>query len=219
MSYKLQVTSEELNIACNVRYENLSKSKRPSIVAKNKDKKVVENLTTYKGEVLKKGSTQKKWLDEDGIEYSKDELTFWADDSVQVEEIGQTKVLEIEGFQAEKNYTDTYVIGTFYEMSPCDNDLKKDIDRDRAKRKNLSQMYKLWKHLKENKLVARGEFCPSTRGFMASDGYIRAIDVDGKWGLEIGVFKEEKIFTHLNEGEPKDTPAVKKSAGKRMKFV
>ena len=72
-----------------------------------------------------------------------------------------------------------------------------------AVRTNLAGMYRLWEKLTKEEVVARGEFCTSSRGFVASDGYIRAICVDnGKWGLEIGVFKEEKIFEHLQEGKP-----------------
>jgi hypothetical protein len=98
------------------------------------------------------------------------------------------------------------VIASYYETYPDDNGMKKDFDRERAKSSNLSQMRKLWEHLDANQLVARGEFCTSSRGFVASDGYLRAVKFGNKWGIEIGVFKEEKVFEHLNEGLPKEVP-------------
>lgn len=58
-------------------------------------------------------------------------------------------------------YTDDYVIAKYYEIFPSDNGMKKDIDRDIAKKVNLSQMRRLWDYLNDNKLVARGEFCPA----------------------------------------------------------
>jgi len=138
----------------------------------------------------------------------------------EVSEIDQTKVLEIEGYQPLVNYTDTYIIGTYYETMPSDNGMKKDIDRDRASKGNLAQMYKLWEHLFNNNLVARAEFCPASRGFVTSDGYIRAVLFDKtKWGLEIGVFKEPKVFEHLQEGVPSEAPAVAVKSKNKIKLV
>jgi hypothetical protein len=97
--------------------------------------------------------------------------------------------------------------------------MKKDIDREVAVRSNLSSMRKLWEYLRENKKVARGEFCPSSRGFVASDGYVRAVEFGNKWGLEIGIFKEEKIFTHLNEGIPDASTIPQQQSTKKLKMV
>jgi len=113
-----------------------------------------------------------------------------------------------------------YIIEKYYEITPSNNGMKKDFDRDVAIRTNLSSMYKLWEYLTTNDVVARGEFCTSSRGFVASDGYIRAISIESKWGLEIGVFKEEKIFSHLNEGKPQAVQAAAQAGGrKRLKLV
>lgn len=218
MGYKLQIQDTDKGFNFNARYENLAKAKRPGIVAKNSKGDIIELTSTHLGKPLRKGSMVKKWLDDNDNEYGKDDLTFWLDDE-QVEELSQTKVFDIEGYQSLNNYTDTYVIGTYYELSPSDDDMKKDRDRKVALNKNLNNMRKLWKYLDENKMVARGEFCPASRGFVASDGYIRAIKINGdKWGLEIGVFKEEKVFQHLQEGEPKKVEEVK-GKSKKLKMV
>ena len=219
MSYKLSIVEPSTNTTFNVRYENLAKAKRPEIIAKTPKGDIAKLQTTFQGKPMPKGSTQKKWLDDKGMEWSKQDLTYWMGDQ-QVEELEQTKVFEIEGFQPLGNYTDNYVISTYYEIFPDDNGMKKDIDRERAVRGNTSGMYKLWEKLDKERVVARGEFCPASRGFVASDGYIRAIKVNGnKWALEIGVFKEEKVFQHLQEGVPSAAPIVEKKKGKRVKMI
>lgn len=216
MPFKLQCTEASLGVSFNSRYENMARNKKPEIVAKTANGTIVKERITYKNDVLVPGSTQRRWVDDNGAFYNKSELTFYYEGEA-VPENTQTKVFEIEGFQPLSNYTDTYVISAYYELFPDDNGMKKDHDRDIARRANLCQMRKLWDHLDKNQLVARGEFCPSSRGFISSDGYIRAIKINGnKWGLEIGVFSQEKIFQHLNEGIPTQ---VVKPATKKLKRI
>ena len=217
MAYNLQIVSDEVSFNC--KYQNLAKYKKPEIVATAPNGKIVKERTTYNGKVLGAGSTQRQWTDDDEVVYSKTELEFTYEGDP-VEENSQTKVLQIDGYQDLVNYTDNYVIDKYYEVYPSNNNMKKDIDRQVAERTNLSHMYKLWEKLTKEQKVARGEFCTSSRGFMASDGYIRAISIEGKWGLEIGVFKEEKIFEHLNEGAPSQVKtAVQSGLKKRLKMV
>lgn len=219
MAYKLNIIDNQNNINVNVRYENLSKAKKPPVIAKAPNGKEVREKSVVNGKVLEQGDLQRQWVDEDGQIYGKSELTFWYGDE-QVQENSQTKVLNIEGYQPLSNYTDQYVIATYYELFPDDNGMKKDIDREIARKSNLYQMRKLFEYLRDNKVVGRGEFCTSSRGFVASDGYIRAVEFGNKWGIEIGVFKEEKIFQHLNEGIPEQATAPQKVAGrKKIKMV
>ena len=220
MAYKLQVVADDKNLNFNVRYENLARADKPDIVAKNMNGDVVKQTTIYNGQPLPKGSTQRVWQDDTGNQYSKAELKFWLGDE-EVSEIEQTKVFSIDGYQDLKNYLDTYIIATYYEIFPDNNGMKKDIDRERAVAANLNGMYQLWDYLNKNQVVARGEFCTSSRGFIASDGYIRAIDMNGKWGLEIGVFKEGKEFQHLNDGVPQAAPAIQAtpSTGRKLKRI
>ncbi len=217
MAYKLNI-SDGNNISLNVRYDNLARSKKPEIVAKTSGGTEVKYKTLYQGKVLGQGSTQKSWVDDQGQQYSKNELSFFLGDQ-EVSEISQTKSFSIEGYQPESSYTDNYIISAYYEVYADDDGLKKDLDRQCAIKRNQSQMHKLWEHLSTTKQVARGEFCPASRGFVASDGYIRAISINGKWGLEIGVFKEEKAFQHLQEGKPDDVPMPKAKTTGRIKMV
>jgi hypothetical protein len=214
MAYNLQIVDEKQGISINAKYSNMSNYKRPEIEAKEPNGKVVKERSTYQGTVLGPGSTQRQWVDDDGNVYAKSELTFFYEGEP-VEENTQTKVFHVEQYEPLPKYTDFYIIDKYYEVVPSNNGMKKDHDRDIAIRSNLSSMYKLWQYLTENDVVARGEFCTSSRGFVASDGYIRAISIEGKWGLEIGVFKEEKIFEHLNEGQA----AAVTGAKKRLKMV
>ena len=213
MAFKLQIAGPEVNF--NVKYEKLDKATKPDVVAKAPDGSVVKERTIYNGNVLVPGSTQKKWCDNQGNQYAKSELKFYFDGE-EVEENSQTKVFEISGYEPLASYTDSYVIGKYYECMPSTNDLKKDFDRERARIVNLQGMRKLWDYLTTNKVVARGEFCTSSRGFIASDGYIRAISFGNKWTLEIGVFKEGKVFEHLQEDIPEVPVGTAKKKLKRV---
>jgi hypothetical protein len=217
MAYKLQINDSKQGFNFNVRYENLSKAEKPPVVAKAPNGKEVHERTTYQGNVLGPGSTQRNWVDDTGAVYSKTELTFWYDGQ-QVSEIAQTKVFDIQGYQPLQNYTDNYVIDKYYELFPSDNDMKKDFDRSKAQSANAFQMRRLWEHLKSTNQVARGEFNVSSKGFVAGDGYIRAVEFQNKWGLEVGVFKEEKIFQHLQEGIPQEVK-INQTAGVKLKRV
>ena len=212
MAYKLQINEPTMNLNFHVKYENLAKDERPDVEAKAPDGTIVKERSTYQGQVLAPGSTQRQWCDDSGKVYSKQELTFYYDGNP-VKEISQTKVMTITEYQDISSYTDLYVISKYYEMFPHDNDMKKDFDREVAVKTNVGGMYKFWKYLHDNQKVARGEFCPSSKGFVTSDGYIRAISIGNKWGLELGVFKEAKVFQHLNLGVPVVTTQQPAMAG------
>lgn len=207
MAYKLQIVESKLGLNFNVKYENLAKQERPEVEAKAPNGKTVKERTIYNGAVLPPGSTQRQWTDDTGQVYQKSELTFFYEGN-EVAENTQTKVFQIAGYQPVKNYTDQYVISTYYEMYPHNNDMKKDFDQEVARQTNLSGMRRLWEHLKTTQQVARAEFCPSSKGFQVSDGYLRAVEFGNKWGLELGVFKEEKIFEHLNENVSIQAPVA-----------
>ena len=219
MSYRLQISDKQNGLNFNIRYEKLDRAERPEVIAKAPNGAVVKERTIYQGQVLLPGSTQKQWVDDQGNVYSKAELTFWFADQ-QVNEIQQTKVFEVVGFQPLSNYTDNYIIDKYYEIYPDDNGLKKDFDKERARQANLFQMRKFWEYLDKNQVVARAEFNASSKGFMGSDGYVRAIKVNGsKWILELSIFSEEKIFQHLQEGAPNEAVIPQVAVGVKLKRV
>ncbi len=200
----------------NVKYSNLARNKRPEIEAKAPNGNIVKERSTYQGTVLGPGATNRQWVDDAGNAYAKQDLKFYHE-GVEVPENTQTKVFEIVGYQPVKNYTDNYVISTYYETYPHTNDMKKDFDKETARITNLNGMKKLYDHLKANDLVARGEFSASSKGFVVGDAYLRAVTFGNKWCLEMGVFKEEKVFEHLQEDVPQ-IPAPQTTA-KRLKMV
>lgn len=206
MSYKITIVDPNNGTNFNARYERLDKEERPEVVAKAPNGNIVKERTFYGDILLGPGATTRKYVDDAGVQYAKSELTFEFQGQP-VSENQQTKVFTIEGFQPVVNYTDRYCISAYYEVFPDDNGMKKDIDRQVAINANLSGMRKLWEYLNSSGMVARGIFCPSSKGFVESDGYIRAINIEGKWGMEIGQFKQEKKFLHLQETVPQANAA------------
>lgn len=198
-AYNVTLNVPTINVNCRVKYSNLSNDDAPRPEARTAEGVVVTNKTVYKGVVLGEGSTNKYWMDEAGTIYPKDVLEFYYEGE-RVWEKDMTKTFEVKTFEPLKNYTDNYIIGKYYEIFPSNNDLKKDFDRDIAIKVNLSGMRKLWEYLYSSQVVARGEMNVSSRGFLSSDGFLRAVAFDkDKWSLELGIFSEAKQFQHVNE--------------------
>ena len=218
MAYKLSIQDSKLGLSFEVKYENLDKLERPEIEAKAPDGSIVKERTVYQGTVLVPGSTQRQWVDDAGNVYNKAQLKFFYQGQ-EVTENSQTKTYVISGYQPLKNYTDTYVISKYYELFPHNNDMKKDYDKEVARISNLIAMRKLWEYLHQNKLVARGEFSPASKGFIAGDAYLRSIEIGNQWGLELGTFSQEKKFEHLNENSPIVAPVQTAAPSKRLKMV
>lgn len=219
MSYKLTISDPQNGFNFNARYEKMDRAEKPDVIAKSPTGEVVSERTVSQGQVLLPGSTQKQWVNEAGKPYSKAELTFWYKDE-QVAEIAQTKVFTVAEYVPFKQYIDDYVIDKFYEVFPSDNDMKKEIDQEQAIKANRYQMRKLWEYLVANDVVARGEFNTSSKGFVSSDGFIRALKNGSQWGLEIGKFKEQKVFHHMQEGIPAEIAVpVMAAAKKKIKLM
>ena len=124
MAYKLAIQDNNLGVSANVRYENLSKLERPTVEAKTSTGKVVKEKSVVNGKVLKEGEMTRQWVDDDGNVYGKTELSFWYNNE-QVSENQQTKVFEVTGYQPLLNYTDNYVIASYYELYPDDNGIER----------------------------------------------------------------------------------------------
>jgi hypothetical protein len=220
MAKKLTISCPKIGVNCNVRYENLANNgDKPTIIAKAGDGTIVRERDVVGGKVLEQGDRQRLWCDDTGKVYSKGELTFWDGDQ-QVLENEITKVFDITEFETLANYTDTFIMDKFYEVYPCDNGMKKDVDRTMARNANLFAMNTLWEYLRENNVVGRGHFVVSSRGFQDSDGYVRAVEVNGQRGLEIGLFKQRKAFQHLWKGKPEQVVAPQKAVtAKRVRMI
>ena len=218
MSYKVQIVVPQIGVNANVRYENLDKKESMPVLAKSPNGDVCSEKYLVGGKLPSTGDLSRGYVDPNGKVFTKNEMTFWLGDD-QVQEKAQTKVLTIDGFQPVSNYTDRYIVSTYYEIFPDDNGMKKPADKISAIDGNKAQLLKLHKHLVDSQQVARGEFCPSSRGFKFSDAYIRPITLDGKWGLEIGVFAAEKVFNHLNDENEIAVKAVPSVSKVKLKMV
>jgi hypothetical protein len=200
MSRNLQIVDSNLGISANIKYEPLSSGEKEKLKVffKSTDGKEVK-LTTV-GEDRKPVSTFRAYLDDSGREYAKAELVaFDESTSEQLSPYEATTVFDIIKYEPLDFYTDRYVVEKYYELFPSDNGKKKEIDRKIAVDINLQGMKKLWDYLIENQVVAKAEFL-ATAGYRPGAGYIRAIKINGsKWTLELGVFKEEKIYNHIQE--------------------
>ncbi|MDP3786551.1 MAG: hypothetical protein Q8R05_03260 [Candidatus Omnitrophota bacterium] len=164
-----------------------------------------------------------KYVDEDGNQYEKSEITWKIGDEV-VSPIEMTSVFEIKSYRPIIEYSDRFVIEKYYELAPDQGPSSKgkkkisDSERERIRVSNLMGMRKLWEKLMKEGSVAGGNFNASSGNFKPGMAFLRAIKVNGnKWGLELGVFKEEKIFEHLQEGTPHAVAVpVQQGAAKKL---
>ena len=210
MARNLQLLDEQLGLTANVKYEPLNKGdKFKQKVAFKAPGDVPVKLTTV-SEQRKPVQTFKAYLDDSGNEYAKAQLTaFDPDTKAELVEFESTTIFNIVKYEPLADYTDRYIVDKYYELFASDDGKKKDIDRTLAANINRTGMKKLYDYLITNKMVGKAEFITTSGNYRAGAGYIRAITFDGgKWSLEIGAFKEEKVFKHLNE--PKIDIAIAK---------
>lgn len=155
-----------------------------------------------------------KYVDEEGNAWEKGEITWKLGEDI-VSPIEMTSVFEIKTYRPVDEYVNRFVVDKFYELYADDGASSKkkrsDADKDRTRISNLSGMRKLWDKLIAENMVAGGHFNPASGSFKPGMAFIRAVKVNGcKWGLELGVFKEEKIFSYLQEGVPHAVPSAQR---------
>lgn len=202
MAKNLQIVDENNNINASCKYEplNMSEKDKPKVSFKTRIGGTPVYLKTV-GSDRGPIQTFKAYLDDNGNEYQKTDLVAYdPDTNEELEVFDMTTIFSIVKYEPESNYTDRYVVDKYYELFPSDNSKKKDHERDIAINTNRIGMKKLYDHLVKEGVVAKAEFVATSGHYRAGAGYIRPITVDGgKWTLELGTFKEEKVFSHLNE--------------------
>lgn len=200
MAKNLQLLDQNLKISCNVKYEPLheGEKEKSKVVFKAASGKEVK-LTTV-GPDRKPIATSKAYLDEDGREYAKQELAAYDESGEVLEPYEATTIFDIRKYEPASYYTDHYIVEKYYELFPSDDGKKKELDRKIASDLNRVGMKALYDYLVGNNAVAKAEFISTTGSYRPGAAYIRAITLDnGKWTLEMGVFKQEKIFKYLQE--------------------
>lgn len=208
MSYSLRIVDNKEGINFDAKRENMAGKKEfaePVGYAPNGKQVTRKQLDLNTGQPIQYGF---KFVDEDGNAFEKAEITWKLGDQV-VAPIEMTNVFEIKTYRPLGEYTDRFVIDKYYELSASTGASSKgkkktsDSERESQRLSNLVGMRKLWDKLISESVVAGGNFNSSSGNFKPGMAFIRAIKVNGnKWGLELGQFKEEKIFEFLQEGVP-----------------
>lgn len=199
MSRNLQILDQNLGISCNVKYDPLHSGEKDKakITYKCGEKEVKLCVVDQN---RRPTVTFKAYLDQDGKEYAKQQLVAFNEAGEALDPYEATTVFNIVKYEPSSYYTDRYIVEKYYEIAPSDDGKKKDIDRKIAADLNTVGMKKLYDYLTKTNTVAKAEFISTSGVYAPGAGYIRAITVDnGKWTLELGVFKQEKIFKHLQE--------------------
>ena len=222
-AYRLRVVDNNDGISFDCMRNNM-KGKKEEIVIKPYNSKG-EELTKKQLDIATGQPIQYtfKYIDKTGNQYDKGEVIFKNDKGEEVESIDMTTVFEVIAYRPINEYTDRFVVDSFYELYPDNgashtNKGKKkvsDYERDQTRVSNLVGMRKLWEKLYNGALVAGGHFNGASGNFKPGMAFIRAVKMPGeKWVLELGVFKEEKVFEHLQEGIPH---AIDRKDNKKMK--
>jgi len=122
---------------------------------------------------------------------------------VQAKAFGRTEVMEVKSFVPLEYYTDRYIIDAYYQIMPSAGKSKKDYDKNITKRANTIGLKKLWDKLISTEQVAKAEF-NMRDGKLPNYAFIRAVQINGtKWTLEIGRYKQQKLFSWVEEKDLK----------------
>lgn len=150
------------------------------------------------------GATSNMYQDEDDKLYDKNQLVphLVTEDGKEIptQKNQKTDTWQIDKFESLSNYLDKYQMEKYYYVSPSQGKSDKDFQRELTKNTNIKQMKKIWDKLHSKELVARGKLFTTSSGFVPSYGYLRAVEPEpGKWALEVGIFKQKKVFGWMED--------------------
>lgn len=118
---------------------------------------------------------------------------------------GRTEVLNIKKFEPLEYYTDRYIIDAYYQLMPSSGKSKKDYDKAMCKRANTLGLKKLWDKLYTEQVVGKAEF-NMRDSKLPNYAFVRAVKINGtKWTLEIGRYKQQKLYSWVEEDSFKTT--------------
>jgi hypothetical protein len=222
MPYQMQISEPSLGLLFEVWRENVKGhiDKEQSLFPFAPDGRPVVKKSLDK-ETLKpppSGRNTTKYMAEDGGPgnvYAENEVIWKTSAGVVKKKPTMTSLFTIIAYKPLKNFLDNFIIDSFQEIWAYDGD--EDANPDDKKRLGAIHsvgLYKLTKKLWDEKLVAGGHFNASSNGTEAGMAWLRPIyDVSdlGKihWGMELASFKTEKLFLHIQEGEPKGPSEVR----------
>lgn len=156
------------------------------------------------------------YMDKNGTVYQKSEAKAFyqvADSSgeptgelIEATKNEKTEVFEVKAWEPVENYLNRYQMDKYYQVRPSPGLAKKDFAKQQAIEANTVELLKLWQHMNNKGVVARGTLNITSAGYLPSVGYLRAVDLGGgKWTFEVAVFRETKPFTWSEDVEFKPT--------------
>jgi len=105
----------------------------------------------------------------------------------------------IGSFMHEEEYITDYLVDKYYQIMPYQGKSKNDINRKTTRSSNVVEMKKLWDLLIHTHTVGKGMVCLSSAGWLPNVGFIRAIRRGQCWTLELGIAKQKKQYTWVEE--------------------
>lgn len=229
MSYSLKIVDNSAGIAFDTKREKIAGTPQPVPQPYSQAGNLLGRKNVNPETNLPVSYTV-KYLDEQGNAFDKSEV-IWKLDGEVSQLSKMTTVFDILEYRPIQDYTDKFRIDDYQEIFADDGASSKkktsDYERNQTKMANMVGMRKLWDKLMVEKTVAVGEFCTSTGSTKAGLAFLRPLHMmyatdagmTEKWGMELGVCKEEKIFNHLYDGIPQmeiNTPEAT-NAPRRLK--
>ena len=223
MSYSLKIVDNTAGIAFDTKREKIVGTEQPAPQPYSSDGKLLGRKNVDPNTNLPVSYTV-KFLDEQGNAFNKSEV-IWKLDGEASQLSKMTTVFDILEYRPIQDYTDKFRIDDYQEIFADNGASSKkkisDFERDQTELANKVGMRKLWDKLMAEKVVAVGEFCTSTGSTKAGLAFLRPLHfmmatdtgMVEKWGMELGVCKEEKIFNHLYEGMPQVEISAVEGAG------
>jgi hypothetical protein len=165
------------------------------------DKATGKVLTDSNGKSIEAGNC---YVDsKDNIVPNAEIVPFYeAEDGEHIQAVKNTKteVFEVKKWLPLKSYLDNYIVENYYVVKPSQGKSKADVQRRLTIKANTGQMKKLYDHMLSHGIVGRGTLNITSNGYMPSIAFVRPVkepnDAKGECALEIGIFKQQKRFTH-----------------------
>ena len=111
----------------------------------------------------------------------------------------KTEVFEITKWEPSTNFTDKYIVDKYYQVKPAQGKSKKDFQRLACINANTREMKKVWDYMTKEEVVGRGILNISSAGYLPTIAYLRPVSLGSHWTIEIGIFKQQKRYTWLEE--------------------
>ena len=175
----------------------------PKMMYKNSHGEILTFAREWNGQVVQ--GTTNCYVNDKGVPHTAAETTphYIALDGehIPAQKFGKDDVFEIKNWCPESDYTDASVLDKFYQVSPSKGKSKTARTQTQELNANTASLKKLYDYMKQNGVIGKGKLNVSST-YLPTVAYIRAVDIGkSQWTVEIGLFKQKKQFTWLEEKE------------------